>query len=70
MSYITIYDIIGNLMMSYMISYIASCDIIHKPGISYMISNMPVILLYLDALPGPLPSENGLQGWKSKSKFR
>ena len=55
-------------MMLYMISYIANYDIILKSGISYMISHM--ILLYLDALPGTLPSENGLQGQKSKSKFR
>ena len=54
--------------MSYMISYIASYDIILKSGISYMISHM--ILLYLDTLPGTLPSKNGLQGRKSKSKFR
>ncbi len=62
------YDIIGNLMMSYMISYIANCDIILKSGMSYMKSHM--ILLYLDVLPGTLSSENGLQGQKSKSKFR
>jgi hypothetical protein len=55
-------------MMSYMISYIANCDIILRSVISYMISHM--ILLYLDVLPGTLPSENGLQGQKSKSKFR